>query len=247
MSDFYLKVIGCGDAFHSHGRNHTAFYIHTPHENILIDCGMTTLKELQLQGINTDQIDVIIFSHLHGDHFGGLPLLILQMVKIQKRTKTLHIVSPPGLEQKLYDLLAIMYPGTESILNEIDIDYISYRPEERVIMAHFQLMAFPVLHTDNVECYGIKLDVGGKTIAYSGDTAWTDQLYVIAEDADLFLCECNHKDQEIEGHLNWQLLSQKSTGFACKKLLLTHMNAEMIDFAERENIPICKEGMTIEL
>ena len=67
-----LTVVGCGDAFGSGGRLQTSYLVETAAGRWLIDCGATTLIGMQRLSINPDDIETIVISHLHGDHFSGL-------------------------------------------------------------------------------------------------------------------------------------------------------------------------------
>ena len=71
-----LRFVGCGDAFGSGGRSNTCFHITGERVNFLIDCGASSLPALQRQAIARDAIDLVLITHFHGDHFGGLPFLL---------------------------------------------------------------------------------------------------------------------------------------------------------------------------
>ena len=72
-----LQFVGCGDAFGSGGRFNTCFHITGERANLLVDCGASSLVAMKRFGIARDDIDVVLITHFHGDHFGGLPFLVL--------------------------------------------------------------------------------------------------------------------------------------------------------------------------
>ena len=72
-----VTVIGCGDAFSSEGNGATCFFVSAPHCNVLIDCGATALAGLKKNGLSADDVDVVVLTHFHGDHFGGMPFFLL--------------------------------------------------------------------------------------------------------------------------------------------------------------------------
>ena len=72
-----LRFVGCGDALGSGGRSHTCFHVTGKSANFLIDCGASSLPALKRLEIISDEIDLILITHFHGDHFGGLPFLLL--------------------------------------------------------------------------------------------------------------------------------------------------------------------------
>jgi len=82
-----IQFLGTGDAFCSGGRFQTSFLVTSPQFNFLIDCGGTTLLALKSQKVAIDQLDGVLISHFHGDHFGGLPYLLLAL-KFQTNRST---------------------------------------------------------------------------------------------------------------------------------------------------------------
>ena len=69
-----LTVIGSGDAFGSGGRHNTCFHLVAGERTVLIDCGASAPVALRARSIDPNSIDAVILSHLHGDHFGGIPV-----------------------------------------------------------------------------------------------------------------------------------------------------------------------------
>ena len=81
-----------------------------PKPRCLIDCGASALPALKGQGIEPNRIDAIILSHLHGDHFGGLPFLLLDAQFLSRREKPLTIAGPPGTRARLDAALEVFFP-----------------------------------------------------------------------------------------------------------------------------------------
>jgi ribonuclease BN (tRNA processing enzyme) len=92
-----LQFIGCGDAFGSGGRFNTCFHVHGAAENFLIDCGASSLVAIKRLGIDRNAIDLVLLTHFHLDHFGGVPFFVLDAQLVAKRTRPLTIAGPPGL------------------------------------------------------------------------------------------------------------------------------------------------------
>ena len=92
-----LTIVGSGDAFGSGGRFNTCFFLQTAKATLLVDFGATSLVALKARGIDPDRIDGIILSHLHGDHFGALPFLLLdaQFLAASSRAAPLPMISTP--------------------------------------------------------------------------------------------------------------------------------------------------------
>lgn len=134
-----LTVIGCGDAFGSGGRLNTCFYIKAEKNGVLIDCGATSLSGLKLRGIEVDDIDTVVLSHFHGDHYGGVPFLLLDAMST-RRTKKISIISPPGGKEKVGALLDLLYPGTV-VLPKLNVEFIEYRSSEELRREDLSLIA----------------------------------------------------------------------------------------------------------
>src|SRR6266853_4802349 len=105
-----LTVVGSGDAFGSGGRFNTCFFLETAKATLLVDFGASSLVALKAHGLDPDRIDGIVLSHLHGDHFGGLPFLLLDAQFLAQRTRPLLIAGPPGTRARLDQLLEVFFP-----------------------------------------------------------------------------------------------------------------------------------------
>jgi len=243
MSLVQLKVIGCGDAFGSGGRLNTCFYVKTASSRFLIDCGASTLPALKHHRISVDHIDAIMISHFHGDHYGGVPVLLLDAA-ISGRTKKLQIISPPGGEQRISALLDLLYPGTP-VLEKLHVEFLEYADDKMLKTAHFSVLAFPVIHSEKALPHGLRIEVSGKVIAYSGDTSWTVALHPLSDGADVFICECNFFSTQVKGHMNYIELEKRLPEFSCKRMLLTHFDQEMLEKLEYLKLGYLTDGMEL--
>jgi ribonuclease BN (tRNA processing enzyme) len=240
-----LTIIGCGDAFGSGGRLTTCFYVQSARGNFLIDCGASAIPGLKKNNVNIDDIDTILLTHFHGDHYGGVPFLLLEAA-VYGRTKPITIISPPGCRPKLEQLLALLYPGTE-VLSKLDIRFIEYEPFETIKTTYLEVKAFPVVHSQAAQPHGLRIKVDDKIISYSGDTTWADNLIELSKDADLFICECNFFALSVKAHLNYHLLQTKLPLLSCKRILLTHFDTEMLQNREHVKEECAVDGMVVEL
>src|SRR5574337_1259903 len=105
-----LTIVGSGDAFGSGGRLNTCFLLETTKATLLLDCGASALPALKGQGIDPNRVDGIILSHLHGDHFGGLPFFLLDGQFLSRREKPLLIAGPPSSRTRIDAALEAFFP-----------------------------------------------------------------------------------------------------------------------------------------
>ncbi|WMJ74449.1 MBL fold metallo-hydrolase [Cytophagaceae bacterium ABcell3] len=227
MDQVKLKVIGCGDAFSSGGRFTTSFFSQWNGKGFLLDCGSTILPAMKRAGVSSNDVDVIFISHLHGDHYGGLPYFLLDASIQSGREKGLTILGPTGIEEKTHELFKLLYPGSSY---SFDINFIEYKTYEGYEVEGVGFKPYPVVHSEGTYPHGYRLTFGSKVLAYSGDTGWTDELIPLSEGADLFICECNFVELKMAAHINYKELEEHLNDFNVKRLLLTHMADEMIEY-----------------
>jgi ribonuclease BN (tRNA processing enzyme) len=110
-----VTFLGSGDAFGSGGRDQTCIYAEAGTVRFLLDCGASSLSAMKRWGIDPASIDVILITHLHGDHFGGLPFVLLEAQLVSKRTRPLLLAGPPGLETRVRAAMEVFFPGSERL------------------------------------------------------------------------------------------------------------------------------------
>lgn len=245
MSDISLTVIGSGDAFGSGGRFNTCFHVKSALHSFLIDCGASSLVALKQNKILPDDIDTIFITHFHGDHYGGVPFLLLEMA-VYQRSKPVQVLSPPGGKDKIQALLELLYPGT-IVLEKLNILFTEYEANVPFQVKNMKVVAYKVPHSEAAQSHALRFELDHKTIAYSGDTEWTDALIPLSQNADIFICECNFFQLQIKNHLNYRTLSEKRDSFSCKRMLLTHFDTEMLENQDKIGIDMTCDGMKIDL
>lgn len=246
MEKTLFKVIGCGDAFSNGGRLNTCFLVKTMlGNNFLIDCGAGALAGLKRFGIKTNEIDTILITHFHGDHYGGLPFFLLEAATYERR-EPLTIISPPGCKVRISRLLELLYPGSK-VLEKLDLRFLTYSEDKVLYTGYLAILALPVVHSPASLPHGLRIGVDEKVISYSGDTEWTPALETLARDVNLFICECNFYDTEVSGHINYLTLMANRHRLECEQILLTHLDKEMLENLENVSLPCLTEGMEIAI
>ena len=242
-----VRVLGCGDAFGSGGRLNTSFFIDAS-VGILLDCGTSALPALKRARLDGNRVDVIVVTHLHGDHFGGIPFLVRETQIAAARTKPLTIVGPPGHERVIRETMQLLFPGSPGQLDAFDLLFVDYGATEPLDVGGLRVRAVPVQHTAGTNPHAVRLTIDGRTIAYSGDTAWLDSLLELAAGADLFICECYQLEPRTPNHVDLRSIRAHGPSLTCERLLLTHMGEEMLALPDGPDVPErAHDGLEIAL
>lgn len=245
-----LTVLGCGDAFGSGGRLQTSYHIDVGGRCMLVDCGATALIGMQRANLDPNRVDLIQISHLHGDHFSGLVWWHLHAVHVARRSTPLTIAGPVGIEARFRQAAEILFPGSLAGKAPFEYRFVEQRAGSGYDVAGFEVTAFEVSHPSGAASHALRIAAGGKAIAFSGDTEWVDTLVPCAAGADLFLCECYAYDQPVRYHLSWLKLQQELPRLHARRIVLTHMNAQMLASAQRvlgHGVMLAEDGLVIDL
>jgi ribonuclease BN (tRNA processing enzyme) len=247
MPPLNLTFVGSGDAFSSGGRLQSGIFIESQTHGLLLDCGATLLSGLQRCGLSTDQIDSVAISHLHGDHFGGIPFLLLDALFVGKRLKPLHILGPPGTEERVAELCRALYPGSLEGPLPFALEYHILDHRESTTREDFSLTAFAATHGQHSAPCSLRVEIAGRTIAYSGDTEWDNCLIELAQGSDLFICECCNYDEPGPGHLDYLTLTQHLDELATARIILTHTGPMIDKNRHAINLEIASDGLKLQL
>jgi len=246
MASVHVRFLGSGDAFSSGGRLQTCFHLDGGGEPLLIDCGASALAALKREGLDPGAIGFVALSHLHGDHFGGLPWLILDG-RFSGRSRPLEIVGPPTTRDRLKQVFQGLYPGAAEAELPFELRFVELAAEVRSEVGPAAVTPFEVSHESGAPSYCLRVEYGGKVISYSGDTAWTDSLREAARGADLFICECNYFDEDVPGHLDYRTLDERRSELDCKRLVLTHMGDDMLGRLDEVDLEVADDGLAIDV
>lgn len=144
-------LLGCGGMMPLPYRWLTSLMTRYNGSSLLIDCGEGTQIAIKEKGWSFKPIDVICFTHYHGDHISGLPGLLLTMGNADRR-EPLTLIGPKGLE-RVVTALRVIAPELPFPIHCVEIE----GTEQTFEMNGYRLKAFRVNH--NVLCYGYALEI----------------------------------------------------------------------------------------
>jgi ribonuclease BN (tRNA processing enzyme) len=241
-----LQFIGSGDAFGSGGRFNTCFHLTGATTNALIDCGASSLPAMKRLGIDRNAVDIILLTHFHADHFGGVPFFVLDAQLVARRTRPLLIAGPPGLPGWFERAMALAFPGERKLPFELRLQEL--RIGEANDVGSLRVTSFHVRHDDRAgPCLAHRIVAEGKTITYSGDTEWVDTLIDAARGADLFVSECYMYEKPVRAHLSLKILEQHLPAIGAKRVILTHMSDDMLAHLGEVNFETAEDGKIVEI
>jgi ribonuclease BN (tRNA processing enzyme) len=242
-----LRFIGCGDALGSGGRANTCFHVTGESVNFLIDCGASSLPALKRFDVTRDSIDLILITHFHGDHFGGLPFFLLD-AQFTRRSRPLVIAGPQGIEARLGQVMEALFEHSSKTKPRFDLSVVALNPGERRTFGAVEVTPYPVVHGESGGPFlAYRIEAEGRTITYSADTEWTETLIPAASEADLFIAEAHYYDKIVKNHLSLTTLEAHLAEINARRLILTHMSDDMLARLDSLAYATASDGMVVEL
>ena len=239
-----VRFLGSGDAFGSGGRFQTCIHLESSATQTLVDCGASSLIAMRRFGVDPPAIDTVILSHLHGDHFGGVPFLILDG-QFTRRTRPLVVVGPPGVEARVREAMEVFFPGSSTVPRRFDVRFAELADRLTLELASISVTPFGVVHASGAPPFALRIACDGKIVAYSGDTEWTDSLIDAARGADLFIAEALFFDKAVKYHLDLATLLGHRSELECRRLIVTHMSEDMLRRRDALEVETAEDGKVV--
>lgn len=242
-----LTCLGTSDAFGSAGRHCAGYLLDTPQGCMLLDAGPSVLSALKAQQRRPSELDAVLLSHLHGDHFGGVAFLILEFCYEAPRDRPLLVVGPPETERRVFELYHALYAEMRGKPLPFELRFIEMTDGSATEVKDARVESFRVPHQDTAVSLGYRVRANGRSVAYSGDTAWTPDLLRHSRGTDVFVCECTTFETEVPRHIRYREIAQHRHAFDCGQLLLTHLGREMRERSGEIPESLANDGLKLIL
>lgn len=243
-----VTFVGTGDAFGTGGRFNSCYLVDAPGIRFVLDFGETSLVALNKLGIEHKTIDAVLLSHLHGDHSAGVSGMLIDGMFGAKREKPLTIAGPRDTKALLRAQMDASFPGSHVMEPKFEVTYLELpvlRPQ--TVAGHLTVTTYPAVHTAGTNPTSVRVEVAGKTIAYTGDSAWNKHLPALADGADLLIAECYFHEKSVPFHLNYPDIVEHRDELKAKRLVLTHFSREMLAAADQVPEECAYDGLVVEV
>jgi ribonuclease BN (tRNA processing enzyme) len=242
-----IRFLGSGDAFGSGGRFHTCLQVTAGTDQFLIDCGASSLIAMRRFAVDPNGIGLILLSHLHGDHFGGIPFFLLDARFISKRTRPLVIAGPPGTRKRLTEAMEVLFPGSAAVAPVFPLQTVELDPGQARQFGAVTVTPYLVRHASGAPPLALRIQCAGKVFTFSGDTEWTETLVAAARGADLLIAECNAFDTKVRFHMDLRTLLAHRQELEVKRLIVTHLGPEMLAHLDALPCEYAEDGKIVTL
>ena len=225
-----VTLLGTGDAFASFGRSQSGYLIDAPGGRILMEAGPGLMQALKGGGVSTDSFDLLLISHLHGDHFGGLPFLILDYMWETRRKKALTIAGPAKLEERTWTLMRTMFPHFELDKIKHKLKFVVLEPEQLDARSASSRLARFAARTPSPtsRCRSRSTAAASRSCSPAtadGTTSWCSSPTAPT-------CSCANaptsRARQLKFHLNYPQLEANRDKFNVRRMVLTHLGREVL-------------------
>jgi ribonuclease BN (tRNA processing enzyme) len=242
-----VTFVGSGDAFGAGGRFQTCFMVDAPGFRYVIDFGATSLVALARLGIDHTTIDAVVLTHIHGDHCGGLPFLLMDSMLGAKRERPLVIAGPRDTRARLDGICEALMPGMHAMSPKFNLDIVEMPVMQDSSIGPLTVTPYPAAHTGETNPTSLRTAIAGKVVSYTGDSAWTKHMPAVARAADLFICECYFHGKPIRFHMNYPDIVAHQAELTPKRMILTHFSREMMLHKDEVPEETAYDGLVVAL
>ncbi|MFT4164176.1 MAG: MBL fold metallo-hydrolase [Microlunatus sp.] len=214
---------------------------------VCVDAGADPVPTIRSLGRSPDSIELILLTHLHGDHYFGSAFIIAEAM-LGGRTEPLTVVGPAGTEAAIRALLSLAYPATiaDVFLGKAMVSFVEIRSGEVLNFVGLDIVPFPMDH-GRMEAYGYRIASEGQVIVFSGDGRITEEARGHFADADAWIINAPTEVDALPAHSSirdyrelWEEAERRATVFVCHRTYDRPSSAHWIFPADRETVDLAE-------
>ena len=214
-----ICFLGVGEACDPNHSN-TSILVNTAcNGRILLDCGFTVPHAYFSLCEDPDELDILWISHFHGDHFFGIPLLLLRFWEMG-REKPLIICGQSGIKEKVAQVMELAYPDLLKRL-QFKLDFTEIEPGCFLKRRDVFWKTAENLHSQR--CLSVRLEDGCDSLFYSGDGKPTEETLTLASGCNMIIHESFWLDRTASGHGNVKICLEFAKKAQADNLALVHL------------------------
>ncbi len=221
-----LTFLGTADAFNGAGRAHSCYWVDDTHGAYTVDFGPTALMQCKRLGREPDQLDGVFLTHLHGDHIGGLAVLLIHLQFVAGRTRPFVIAGPAGTEDRVTQLRESAYPSLLRGGLPFPLLYRHWKVPGEVEVLGRRVRAIRARHDRFSMATSLRVHGSDYALAFSGDTGWQDGLAELSTGVDAFVCECSGVKAGYWAHLSVEELEAHRAALSPRRFFVSHLSEE---------------------
>lgn len=215
-----VTVLGSAGSHPGNGRACSSYLISAGDHHVLLDCGNGSVANL-LDAVDPADIDGVIISHLHPDHFVDLYGLHYALKFHERGAKKVDVFAPAGAEDLLVSIL--LGDSADSFRRHLPVHVVAAGEQFEIGPFHVEL--FAAHHP--IETLASRVTVNGRIIAFSGDSGVSEEIVACAMDADLFICDATWVSRDAPFpsgvHMTGTEAGQHAETAGAERLMITHV------------------------
>ena len=241
-----VKFIGTGTNG-STNRANTSILI----DNILFDCGMGTVKQLERYERQTKDIKYLVITHFHADHFFDIPNFLIGKSIRNECNEKLYIILPITGKRKVIDMMKFSFgdgdkDAYEDIEEKYNIELIELDKNESYNFEDYQITSMGLKHGNCVPVYGYLLKKNNVTIGYTGDTGIHDNFFKMCEQANyMFVDTTTLLSVNKEVHISFEELKEFADKYSNCRFYAVHRGDYKI--VDKGKVKVPDDGEEIDL
>lgn len=194
---------------------------------LLLDGGAPLLPHMQRVGVDAGAIDAVFLTHFHGDHTLGLPPFVLYRIFVDQRPLTL--VGPEGVEERMESLWEVSWGVDWKVVMRPRFKVTYHNAKESGTAAGYRYESIKLDHGTS-GCYGYRIWIDGRILAYSGDTEPTAPLDELVKGADVAIVEATGPG-DVFSHMSWEAAAALRARHAKTKFIFNHLYSGTVEGA----------------